>query len=61
MMAVFTGSFSLGLFGRVRRCSATVASYAGYPAVFAVAAVGTLAAVRVLSRSSALQAAGNQL
>ncbi len=60
MMAVFTGSFSLGL-SAGSTLLGYVASYAGYPAVFAVAACSTLAAFAVLSGSPALRAAGRAL
>ena len=60
MMAIFTGAFSLGLFVGTTLLG-PLAEVAGYPAVFVVAAGGTLAAVQVLNRSSALKAPGNQL
>ena len=60
MMAIFSGSFALGLSGG-STCLGYVAAAAGYPAVFALAATSTLAAAAVLFRSSALQAAGRAL
>jgi predicted MFS family arabinose efflux permease len=60
MMAIFTGAFSLGLFVGTTLLG-PLAEVAGYPTVFVVAAGGTLAAVQVLNRSSALRAAGGHL
>jgi MFS family permease len=60
MMAIFTGAFSLGLSGGVMLLG-LMAEAAGYPAVFAVAALGALIAVGVLVGSRALRAAGRGL
>ena len=60
MMAVFTGSFALGLSGGSTGLGC-VAAVAGYPAVFAAAATCTLTAAAVLIGSSALRAAGRAL
>lgn len=60
MIAIFTGSFALGL-GAGSTLLGYVAAYGGYPLVFVVAAFGTLAAVGVLCASPALRAAGDLL
>lgn len=57
MMAIFTGSFSLGLWAGPTLLG-IVAARAGYPAVFVLAAAGTLTAAIVLARSRVLRDAG---
>lgn len=60
MIAIFTGAFALGLAGGSMLLG-QVAAWGGYPLVFVVAAVGTLAAVAILVGSSSLRAAGMAL
>jgi MFS family permease len=57
MMAVFTGSFALGLAGGSTFLG-PVAAHGGYPLVFLVAGCGTLVALAILVGSPALRAAG---
>ncbi len=57
VMAIFTGSFSLGLWAGPTVLG-VVAARLGYPIVFACAAAGTLAAAILLFRSEEMRAAG---
>lgn len=59
MMAIFTGSFSLGVWIGTTLLG-VVAARAGYAAVFVVAALGTLGAIAVLASSRQLRAAGRR-
>jgi MFS family permease len=59
MMAIFTGSFSLGVWIGTTLLG-VVAARAGYPSVFVAAAAGTLGAALVLARSPGLRAAGRR-
>ncbi len=60
MVALFTGAFATGLAaGSI--LLGHVAGWGGYPAVFIVAAGGTVAAVAILVRSPPLRAAGRAL
>jgi len=60
MIAIFTGAFATGL-SLGATALGHVASADGYPAVFVVAACGTLVAVAILVTSPALRAAGRAL
>lgn len=57
VIAIFTGSFSLGLWAGATVLGRLV-EHAGYPAAFVTAAVGTGVALVVLATSPALRAAG---
>jgi MFS family permease len=60
MIALFTGSFALGLAGGSTLLG-HVAAYGGYPLVFVLAACSALVAVAILIGSPALRAAGRAL
>jgi MFS family permease len=60
MIAVFTGAFAAGL-SVGSTLLGHVAAWGGYPAVFMVAASGTVVALTVLVASSPLRAAGQAL
>ncbi len=57
IIAIFTGSFSLGLWAGPTGLG-VVAAHLGYPAAFVVAAAGVVAAAIILDRSRELRAAG---
>ncbi len=60
MIAIFTGAFAAGL-AIGSTALGHVAAWGGYPAVFVVAACGTVVAVVILVASPALRAAGRAL
>jgi predicted MFS family arabinose efflux permease len=60
MIAIFTGAFAAGL-AVGSTTLGQVATWGGYPAVFVVAACGTMVAVVILVMSPALRAAGQAL
>ncbi len=57
IVAIFTGSFSLGLWAGPTGLGVVAARF-GYPAAFVVASAGTVAAAIILYRSRELRAAG---